>query len=54
LEVCSIISAAHDCFLVGREAYIAKNFILSRDWMKEALNKYDTGKEGEVLWVMLY
>jgi hypothetical protein len=43
-----VYSAAKDCFLVGREAYIAKNYAMSRDWMKEALDKYDAGKW--VLW----
>ena len=34
---------AEDCFIVGRESYLAKNWRMARDWMKEALRKYDEG-----------
>ncbi len=34
---------AMDCYTIGREAYLAKNWQMSRDWMKEALHKYDEG-----------
>lgn len=39
-----VVCTAKDCFIVGREAYIAKNYHMSRDWMKEALTKYDEGE----------
>ena len=29
--------------MIGREAYLAKNWQMARDWMKEALHKYDEG-----------
>lgn len=38
-----IVLIAKDCFLIGRESYLAKNWQVSRDWMKEALTKYDEG-----------
>ena len=38
------VCSAKDCYTIGREAYLAKNWKMSRDWMKEALNKYDKGK----------
>lgn len=44
IEICQVIvSLAKDCYTIGREAYLAKNWKMSRDWMKEALNKYDEG-----------
>ena len=33
-----------DCYKIGREYYINENWGLARDWMKEALRKYDEGK----------
>lgn len=35
---------ALDCFTIGRESYLAEKWRMARDWMKEALNKYDEGK----------
>ena len=35
---------AQDCYLVGRQAYLEKDWRMSRDWMKEALNKFDESK----------
>ena len=37
---------AKDCYLVGRQAYLEKDWHMSRDWMKEALNKFDESKRG--------
>ena len=41
----ALVCAAKDCYVVGREAYIAENFLMSRNWMKEALTKYDEGEK---------
>ena len=38
-----IVLIAKDCFIIGRESYLAKNWHAARDWMKEALAKYDEG-----------
>lgn len=35
---------AEDCFIIGRESYLSKDWVMSRDWMKQALQKYDEGK----------
>ena len=34
---------AEDCFVIGRESYLTKDYAMARDWMKQALQKYDEG-----------
>ncbi len=36
--------SALDCYRVGRLAYEEKNWKKARDWMKEALHKFEDGK----------
>lgn len=36
--------AAKDCYTIGKDSYNKENWQMSRDWMKEALNKYDEGE----------
>ena len=34
---------AEDCYLIGLQSYAKEDWAMARDWMKEALYKYDQG-----------
>ena len=47
--MCDITSlmfiAAQDCYMIGRQVYLKDDWIHARDWMLEALNKFDQGQQ---------
>ena len=35
---------AEDCYLIGRQDYLNDDWVHAREWMLEALNKFDQGQ----------